>query len=47
VAHSDLLDQTGKIIELKDDSGDGDFANLNSTGALFDQLQKTVQISIF
>jgi len=39
-AGNDSLDQTGKIIELTDES-EGDFANLNSTGSLFDQLQRT------
>ena len=44
-AHSANLDQTGKIIELADE-GD-DFSNLNSTGPLFDQLQRTVYIHSF
>ena len=38
------LDQTGKIIELADE-GD-DFSNLNSTGLLFDQLQRAVKTNI-
>jgi hypothetical protein len=36
--YDDPLDATGRIIELDDEFGD--FAHLNSTGQMFDQLQK-------